>query len=110
MGLLAGTPLIDHYLRSLAGIPDSIGVFVRPALILSAVLPLINSWHSWYRGLLMSARLTRVIYWGMGINLGLTALIIFVGALAQAAGAETAVVALILSLVVEVFYLRARQT
>ncbi len=117
LGFLAGTPLIGAYLRIFAGLPESIGNFVRPALLLSAVLPFISAWHSWYRGLLMSARLTRDVYWGMGINLGFLALLLSAGALFQAPGVETAAVSLALALVVEIAFLgnrlpdkRARKT
>jgi O-antigen/teichoic acid export membrane protein len=77
-------------------------------MILGLPLPYINSIHSWFRGLLMSARRTRVIYWGMGLNLGLMAALIIIGVILHTPGAGTAVMALTLSFLAELFYLRRR--
>ena len=108
MLLLTATPLIRLYLRYLAGLPDHLAGFVTPGLLLLFPLPFVNSIHSWYRGILMSARKTGVIYWGMGINLTLTGAIVFAGVLLRCQGVEAAAVALIVALVVELYYLRER--
>ncbi len=108
MALLAVTPLSDLYLKYLAGLPARLSQFVLPALIIALPLPLINSIHSWFRGYLMSARETRVIYWGMGLNLAITGALVAAGVLFAAPGAPTAVVALMAAFLIEVFYLRAR--
>ncbi len=108
MALLVLTPLFGLYLKYVAGLPPRLAQFVIPAMILALPLPYINSVHSWFRGLLMSTRRTRVIYWGMGLNLGLMAALIIAGALLNTDGAGTAVVALTLSFLAEVFYLRRR--
>ena len=108
MLLLAATPLISVYLRYLAGIPDLLARFVTPGLLLFVPMPFINSIHSWYRGLLMSARKTGVIYWGMGINLALTGALVLAGVLLRLPGIESAVLSLDVALLVELYYLRGR--
>lgn len=108
MLLLVATPLVDIYLRYLAGIPDLLAHFVTPGLLLFVPLPFINSVHSWYRGLLMSVRKTEVIYWGMGINLALTGVLVFAGVLLGLPGIEAAVLSLDAALLVELYYLRGR--
>ncbi len=108
MLFLAATPLIRVYLRHVAGLPDSLSGFVVPGMILSVAVPWINSGHSWFRGLLMAARRTRVIYLGMGLNLALMAVMVTVGVLLQTPGAPAAVLALTLALVAEVIFLSRR--
>lgn len=105
---LAATPLVNLYLRHLAGIPDLLARLITPGLLLFVPMPFINSIHSWYRGLLMSARKTGVIYWGMGINLTLTGALIFAGVLMRFPGIEVAVLSLDVALLVELFYLRGK--
>jgi hypothetical protein len=108
MLLLVATPAIEPYLRVFAGLPRRLEPFVTCGLMLSVILPAINSLHSWYRGLLMSERRTHVIYWGMGLNLAVTGAVVLAGVLLQSPGVETAVIALGASLALEVWYLRAR--
>ncbi len=108
MALLVVTPLFRLYLHYLAGLPDRLMHFVIPAMILALPLPYINSIHSWFRGQLMFMRRTRLIYWGMGLNLGLMTAFVVAGVLLHAHGAGTAVVALTVSFLAEVFYLRNR--
>jgi hypothetical protein len=108
MALLVATPLFRLYLGYVAGLPDRLSRFVIPGTVLALAVPLINSIHSWYRGLLMSARLTRIIYEGMGLNLALTAVLVICGVLFHTPGAETAVFALTLALVVEILFLRGK--
>ena len=106
MALLAVTPLSTVYLRGIAGLPERLSSFVTPALLLAVPLPFINSIHSWLRGLLLNARMTTVIYWGMGLNLGLTTLLMIAGVLIQSPSAGTAVTALTAAFLAEVYYLR----
>jgi hypothetical protein len=108
MALLVVTPLFRVYLRYVAGLPDRLARFVIPAMILALPLPCINSIHSWFRGQLMAVRRTRVIYWGMGINLALTAVLVFAGVLLHTPGAGCAVIALMLAFLAELYYLRSQ--
>ena len=110
LALVALTPAIDLYLAHVAGLPGRLASFVVPGLMLGAAIPLLNAWHSWFRGLLMAARSTPTIYRGMGLNLAVTTLAIAAGVLVGAPGVITAVSALIASFVVEIAYLRARVT
>ena len=108
MALLAVTPLSGLYLRYLAGLPDRLTHFAIPALVLALPLPYINSIHSWFRGVLMYDRRTRAIYWGMGLNLLAMGVLVAAGVLFHAPGAPTAVIALTVAFLFEVFYLRGR--
>ena len=106
--ILTASPLLTLYLRYLAGLPDSLLRFVVPGLLLGVFIPLVNSIHSWYRGLLMVGRLTGVIYWSMAVGLLVAALIIFVGVRLRAPGVATGVTAMIASMLAEIYYLRKR--
>jgi hypothetical protein len=106
MVLVVATPLIDLYISRVAGLPASLSRYVFPATLLGVGLPFMNSIHSWLRGLLLAAHSTNTIYWGMGLNLVVTAIVVVGGVLVQARGAETAVIALTAALVVEIYYLR----
>jgi len=105
---LAASPLLILYLRYLAGLPDSLLRFAVPGLLLGVFIPLVNSIHSWYRGLLMVGRLTGVIYWSMALGLLVAALIILVGVRLHAPGVATGVTAMIASMLAEIYYLRKR--
>jgi hypothetical protein len=108
LALLAATPLVDLYLQHVAGLPDRLARFVVPGLLLGTVLPLLNARHSWFRGLLMAARATGVIYWGMGLNLMVMAAAVGTSVLLQLPGVVAAVAALVVSLLAEIAFLRPR--
>jgi hypothetical protein len=108
MALLVLTPLFRVYLKQVAGLPDRLARFVVPAMLLALPLPFINSIHSWFRGQLMAARRTRDIYWGMGLNLALMAVLVVAGVLLQTPGAGCATIALVLAFLAELYYLRSR--
>jgi hypothetical protein len=108
MALLVVTPALRVYLRAIAGIPDHLSRFVVPGLLLALAIPYINAVHSWLRGMLMYARRTRIVYWGMGLNLTVTATLILAGVVLRAPGAETAALALTVALAVEIYYLRRK--
>ncbi len=106
MLLVVATPLSGLYIHYIADLPASLSRFVIPAVALALALPFINSIHSWLRGLLMAAHSTKIIYWGMGLNLAVTAIMVLAGALVHAPGAETAVIGLTAAFIAEVLYLR----
>jgi len=108
MALFSVTPLLRFYLRYGAGLPDHLARFVFPGLLLTIALPFINSVHSWIRGQLMAARLTRVIYWGMGLNLAVISTLIVGGVFLHGHGSGTAAAALIASFGTEIYYLHSR--
>ncbi len=102
------TPLVKVYLRYVAWLPESLSRDVLPGLVLGLGLPLINAAHSWFRGLLMESRQTRVIYWGMGLNLVITGAIIGVGVMLQASGTAIGSIALTIAFLAEVYYLKIK--
>ncbi len=106
MLLLVVTPLSGAYLYYIAGLPAHLSRFVIPGMVLGVALPLINSIHSWLRGLHMAAHSTRVVYRGMGLNLVITAMLVVIGIFVRTPGAATAMIALTAAYVAEVFYLR----
>jgi progressive ankylosis protein len=106
MLLVVATPLSTLYVRHIAGLPENLSRFVMPAVLFALALPFINSIHSWLRGLLMAAHSTKVIYWGMGLNLAVTAALVLIGGLLQAPGAQAAVVAFTAAFVTEILFLR----
>ncbi len=105
MALLALTPLRDLYLGRVAGLPEELAGYVAPGLVLALALPFLSALHSWQRGLLMVTRRTRVIYWGMGLNLLVTGALVGAGVILQTPGTPTAMLALTAALVVELVYL-----
>jgi progressive ankylosis protein len=103
---LTASPLLSLHLRYVAGLPDSLLRFALPGLVLGVFIPLVNSIHSWYRGLLMVGRLTGVIYRSMALGLLVAALVIFGGVKLNAPGVATGVIAMIASMLAEIYYLR----
>jgi hypothetical protein len=75
-------------------------------IALGLALPFINSIHSWLRGLLVAAHSTKFVYWGMGLNLTVTSLLVTIGVFCHAPGVATAVIALSAAFTTEIFYLR----
>ena len=110
MLLLVVPPLSDLYLRHIAGLPTHLSRYVLPGLVLGLALPYINSVHSWLRGLLVAAHATRSVYWGMGLNLGLTSLAVIAGVFFRTPGVATAMISLTAAYLVEVYYLNRVRT
>ena len=108
MAFFALTPILGLYLKHVAGLPVHLSRFVLPGIVLTIALPFINAIHSWYRGLLMAMRLTRVIYWGMGISLVFITVLILIGVQLDLPGVATATIALTACFLVEIYYLRSR--
>jgi hypothetical protein len=106
MMLVVATPLAGLYIHYVAGLPEHLSRFVAPAVMVGLAFPFINSIHSWLRGLLMAAHSTKTVYWGMGLNLAVTAILVISGALVHAPGAVTAIISLTAALIAEILYLR----
>lgn len=106
MLLLAVTPLLDLYLLYVAGLPTDLSRYVIPGMLLGLALPFINSIHSWLRGLLVAARATSAVYWGMGLNLAVTAALVIAGVFCHAPGTATAVIALTAAFTSEIYYMQ----
>ena len=108
MAFFTLTPILGLYLKHVAGLPVHLFRFVLPGIVLTISLPFINAIHSWNRGLLMAARLTGVIYWGMGISLAFIIVLVLIGVQLNLPGIATAAIALTASFLVEIYYLRTR--
>jgi progressive ankylosis protein len=108
MAFFTLTPILGLYLKYVAGLPVHLSCLVLPGIVLTISLPFINAIHSWYRGLLMARHLTRVIYWGMGISLAFTTVLVLIGVQLNLPGIATAAIALTASFLAEIFYLRSR--
>ena len=102
------SPLFDLYLGRALAVPDALVPFVLPALLAGLLIPAMQSLQSWYRGVLMTARATQHVYWGMGIALLTTTTIMFAAVLAAAPGVVSAAIALTAGMILESLYL-ARQ-
>ena len=70
------------------------------------LLPPLNAYHSWLRGMLMASRDTGLIYRGMGLNLCIMAASIGAGVAMQGSGVLTAVAALVAAVSAEILFLR----
>ena len=66
-------PVFDVYLDRVVRVPATVRPFVGPALLVGFAVPALQALQSWYRGVLMTARRTGVIYAGMLIALLVTA-------------------------------------
>ncbi len=106
MVVMVITPLSGLYLRYVAGLPTHLSRYVFPGMVLGLALPFINSIHSWLRGLFVAAHSTKYVYWGMGLNLTVTSMLVVAGVLFQAPGTPTGVIALSAAFASEIYYLR----
>lgn len=105
MALLAFTPLIGLYLRFVTGLGDDLIPFVIPGAMVAILVPGIHAVQSWLRGLLMVAEVTADVYWGMGLNLLLTAIGVAVGVWLGTPGVSTAAAVLAVAMLAETAYL-----
>jgi len=108
MALFVFTPLIGVYLLGIIRVSPELIVFILPGVIAGLLIPALHTGQSWFRGLLLEAKETDNIYWGMGVNLIFTALVLGIGVLLQAPGAPTAAIALSIGMVAEIVYLKWR--
>jgi hypothetical protein len=105
MALLAYTPLLELYLGYVAGITPELIRFIIPGVTLGILIPLLAGIQCWFRGLLMLVKATNDVYRGMGLNLGITALALFLGVISQAPGITASTIAFTLGMVAETLYL-----
>jgi hypothetical protein len=108
MALFVFTPLIGVYLLAVIRVSPELVVFILPGVIAGLLIPALHTGQSWFRGLLMAAKETDNIYWGMGVNLVFTALVLGIGVFFQAPGAPTAAIALSVGTVAEIVFLRLK--
>ncbi len=99
------TPLISLYLFYVTAVTPELARFIIPGATAGLFIPVLQGVQSWFRGVLMVAKVTGDIYWGMGINLMATGGALWAGVLWQAPGAPVAAVALSVGMVVEMLFL-----
>jgi hypothetical protein len=106
--LLAFTPLIDLYLRSVLGLAPELVGLARAGVQLALLLPALTAMSSWLRGLLAAAGSTEGVYWGMLINLVTNAVALVVGVTLRLPGVPVAALGLTLAMAMEFLYLQHR--
>ncbi len=105
LGIVIFSPLITLYLLYVTGVTFDLAQFIIPGAIAGLFIPTLHGLQGWLRGVLMVAKTTGDIYWGMGLNLIVTGLILAAGVLWQVPGALAAAAALTVGMTVEVVYL-----
>jgi hypothetical protein len=106
--LLAFTPLLDGYLRTVISLDPQLWGYVRTGLLLLLLLPGLTALVSTLRGLLVAAGTTQNVYQGMGLNLALHCVLLVGGVALQLPGIVVAAVAVLVATVVEYLYLQRR--
>lgn len=105
LALAAFTPLLTLYLRYITSVPPDLTGFILPGAAVGLLVPALQAVLSWQRGVLMTGKATGDVYWGMGLNLLVTAAGIGAGVFTQSPGVVAAVFAVTAGMVAEVFYL-----
>lgn len=108
LALFTLTPFSDFYHFTLQDMEREVGLLAQSGLIIFLLFPAVAVLAAWLRGLLINARETKAINWGMGINLVVTAVVLGIGLLNRYPGLPTAAAALNLAAVAELFYLAWR--
>jgi hypothetical protein len=83
------TPLLHGYLVVLE-VPERLVGYALPGLVVGLLIPALQTAQSWYRGVLMTGGATGHVYWGMGVSLVVTTLVILGAVLAQWPGVSSA--------------------
>lgn len=105
LALVAFTPLLTLYLLYVTGVTPELAVFILPGVMFGLLVPALQAIQSWQRGVLMAGHVTGQVYWGMGLNLVVTVLVIGLGVWQQTVGAPTAAIALTAGMAAELAYL-----
>ncbi|MCB8967766.1 MAG: hypothetical protein H6660_12840 [Ardenticatenaceae bacterium] len=105
LGLLIFTPAARFYLFTVQDMTPAVGELAVAGLQMFLFFPALATVTSWLRGLLINNKKTKLVNWGMGINLVITAVTLLIGLLTQQPGLPTAAVALNLASLAEVVYL-----
>lgn len=107
-GLIAATPLLDHYLGRVIHLPADLYPYVRIGVLAGVLLPLVTALGSWMRGLLVAAGRTNVVYQGMGISLATHAALLALGVALKLPGMWVAAGGFTLAAIAEYLYLAGR--
>lgn len=105
LALIVFTPLLNLYLLYVTSVTPRLAQFIVPGVVLGLLIPGLQAIESWFRGVLMAGNATGHIYWGMGFNLVITALVTAAGVYWQARGAPTAAIAITGGMIAETIYL-----
>ncbi len=108
LALFIVSPLLSLYLGAALAVPRHLLPFVLPGLLAALLIPPLQALQAWYRGVLMTARATQHVYWGMGIALLTTFVAVVAAVYAQADGVVACGLALTGGMVLEAFYLARR--
>jgi hypothetical protein len=108
LAVMIFSPMITFYLLYITGVTTELVQFIIPGAVVGLFIPALQAIQSWLRGVLMVAKVTGDIYWGMGFNLVATGLLLVAGVMWQAPGAPVAAVALTMGMIVENIYLWQR--
>ncbi len=108
MAALILTPAASYYIFTVQDMTRQVGELAQSALLLFLFFPALATATSWLRGLLIKGKATKEVNRGMGINLGVTAVILIGGLLLRQPGLPTAALALNLASLVETIYLAWR--
>ena len=106
LALLVLTPLLDLWLREVAGLAGDLARFARLPMALLTLLPAITALTCFQRALLVVARTTRQITWATGIEVaGIAGTLFALTALAGWIGAVAAVAAMVAGRLAAMLYL-----
>lgn len=108
MAALILTPAASYYIFTVQDMTQQVGELAQSALLLFLFFPALATATSWLRGLLIKGKATKEINRGMGLNLGVTAVILIGGLLLRQPGLPTAALALNLASLAETIYLAWR--
>jgi len=106
LALLVLTPLVDLWLREVAGLAGELARFARLPMALITLLPAITALTCFQRALLVVARTTRPITWATGVEVaGIAGTLFALTALAGWIGAVAAVAAMVTGRLAAMLYL-----
>ncbi len=108
LALVTFTPLLTLYLLYVTGVTLALAAFILPGVLFGLLVPALQAIQSWQRGVLMAGQATGHVYWGMGLNLVVTVLVLSLGVWWQTRGAPTAAIALTIGMAAELAYLNWR--
>jgi hypothetical protein len=106
--LLVLTPLHTIYMSRLLHLEPDLQKYAHLGVTVGALMPLLTALGSWARGLLVARGETRVVYWGMAVNLSVHGGLLALGALWQLPGMWVAALAFTLASGVEILFLSRR--
>ena len=106
--LFVVSPLLGLYLETALAVPERLLPYVLPGLLAGLLIPCLQTLQAWFRGVLMTARATQHIYWGMGIALATTFVVVVLAVFTQADGVVSCAIALAVGMVLESVYLARR--